>query len=238
MIACLLIPGACLVDDDPPACAGVVCFEGERCVEGECLECLEDDECGAGACEEGRCVDCLDDGDCGVDFLCSGPYKWLLGGFGVAPFYIKRSLLERVPPDRFGIFQVQSQMPDYRFQLGNTARRYDYATLPFAELHQLAAGLAYLERVGVTRIRDHTLGLTRRLEQGLLTQGHRLFTPRSNQSSVLCFYTSRPTNDVRTAFNDAKIDVTVRDGHVRVSIALFNNSEDVDRALAVTKRLV
>ena len=174
----------------------------------------------------------------GVDFMASGTYKWLLGGFGVAPFYIKRSLLERVPPDRFGIFQVQSQTPDYRFQLGNTARRYDYATLPFAELHQLAAGLAYLERVGVTRIRDHTLGLTRRLEQGLLTQGHRLFTPRSNQSSVLCFYTSRPTNDVRAAFNDSKIDVTVRDGHVRVSIALFNNSEDVDRALAVTKRLV
>jgi len=172
-----------------------------------------------------------------MDFLCSGTYKWLLGGFGVAPFYIKKSLLDRVPPDRFGIFQVESQTPDYRFQLRNTARRYDYATLPFAEVHQLGAGLSYLDKVGVARIRDHTFGLTRRLEDGLLKQGYQLFTPAGNRSSVLCFYTTKPTNDVRAAFNDAKIDVTVREGHVRVSMGLFNNADDVDSALAVTKKL-
>jgi selenocysteine lyase/cysteine desulfurase len=42
---------------------------------------------------------------------------------------------------------------------------------------------------------------------------------------------------VRTAFDAAKIDVTVREGHVRVSFALFNNSDDVDAALAVAKKL-
>ena len=97
--------------------------------------------------------------------------------------------------------------------------------------------MAYLDKVGVARIQDHTLGLTRRLEDGLLKQGHTLFTPPGNRSSVLCFYTSKPTSAVRAAFDDAKVDVTVREGHVRVSIALFNNSDDVDRALAVTKKL-
>jgi selenocysteine lyase/cysteine desulfurase len=172
-----------------------------------------------------------------MDFLCSGTYKWLLGGFGVAPFYIKKSLLDRVPPDRFGIFQVESQTPDYHFTLRNTGRRYDYATLPFAEVHQLGAALAYLDTVGVARIEEHTLGLTRRLEQGLLTQGHKLFTPPGNRSSVLCFYTSGPTSAIRAAFDEAKVDVTVREGHVRVSIALFNNTGDVDTALAVTRKL-
>jgi selenocysteine lyase/cysteine desulfurase len=172
-----------------------------------------------------------------VDFMCSGTYKWLLGGFGIAPFYIKKSLLDRVPPDRFGVFQVQSQTTDYHFQLGNTARRYDYATLPFAEVHQLGAALSYVEKVGVTRIHQHTLGLTRRFEAGLLAQGHKLFTPAGNRSSVLCFYTTKPTADVRAAFDGAKIDVTVREGHVRVSFALFNTNDEVDAALAVTKRL-
>ncbi len=128
-----------------------------------------------------------------VDFLCSGTYKWLLGGFGIAPFYIKRSLLDRVPPDRFGVFQIETQTPECHFRLRNTARRSVYATLPFAEVHQLGAALAYLDRVGVPRI--------------------------------------------RAAFDDAKIDVTVREGHVRVSIALFNTADDVDSALAVTKKL-
>ena len=172
-----------------------------------------------------------------VDFLCSGTYKWLLGGFGVAPFYIRKALLETLPPDRFGIFGVESQAPGHRFEVRKTARRYDYATLPFAEVHQLGAALSYLGRVGVARIAEHTLALTRHLEAGLLAQGHRLFTPAGNRSSILCFYTTRPAADVRAVFDQAKIDVTVRDNHVRVSPALFNNTGEIDAILAVTKKL-
>lgn len=173
-----------------------------------------------------------------IDFMSSGTYKWLLGGFGVAPFYIKQSLLDRVPPDRFGAFQVTAQQPDHRFQLHKTARRYDYATLPFAEIYQLGIALSYLEKVGVPRIRDHTLGLTRRLEQGLLAQGYKLFTPTGNRASFLSFYTPKPQSDVRAHFESAKIDVTVREGHVRASVALFNNAADVDALLAATKSLL
>lgn len=172
-----------------------------------------------------------------MDFMCAGTYKWLLGGFGVAPFYIKRSLIDRVPTDRFGIFQVAEDLPDHHFVLKKTARRYTYATLPFAEVHQLGAALTYLQHVGVDRIAMHTLGLTRRLERGLLDQGYRLFTPAGNRSAVLCFFHKRSSADVVKAFSDAKIDLTVRDNHTRASIALFNNSDDVDRLLDVTKRL-
>lgn len=172
-----------------------------------------------------------------VDFLCAGTYKWLLGGFGIAPFYIRQSLLDRVPMDRFGIFQVTNNLPDNHFELNKTARRYNYATLPFAEVHQLGAALTYLEKVGIDRIATHTLGLTRRLEAGLLAQGYKLFTPAGNRSSVLCFYNKRPAAEVTSAFNAAKVDVSVRDDHVRASIALFNNVDDIDRLLTVTKGL-
>lgn len=179
-------------------------------------------------------VDVRDDD---MDFLCSGTYKWLLAGFGVAPFYIKRSLLDRVPPDRFGIFQVVSQTPDHHFQLRTTAQRYDYATLPFAEIHQLGAALEYLQHIGVQRIETHVLGLARRFEQGLLNQGYALFTPRGNRSSVVCFYTKRAQADVRAAFSSRRIDATIREDHVRVSFALFNTTDDVDAVLEATKSL-
>jgi selenocysteine lyase/cysteine desulfurase len=104
-------------------------------------------------------------------------------------------------------------------------------------VHQLGAALSYLETVGVARIEAHTMGLTRRLEAGLLSQGYRLFTPVGNRSSVLCFYTTKPTAGIRAALDQAKVDVTVREGHVRASMALFNNADDVDRLLAVTRRL-
>jgi selenocysteine lyase/cysteine desulfurase len=172
-----------------------------------------------------------------TDFLCSGTYKGLLGGFGVAPFYIRRSLIDRVPIDRFGQFQVASRAPDHRFTIYPNARRYDYATLPFAEVYQLGAGLAYLERVGVARIEAHILGLTKTLSDGLVAQGHRLFTPADNRAAIVAFHYARPMAEVRAAFDAAKVDVTIREGHVRVSVGLFSNVEDIDRLLAVTQRL-
>ena len=42
---------------------------------------------------------------------------------------------------------------------------------------------------------------------------------------------------MQPAFNDAKVDATVRADHVRISFALFNNATDVDRVLAITKTL-
>ena len=43
----------------------------------------------------------------GVDLLCAGTYKWLLGSFGVAPFYLRRDLLDRIRLDRYGALHVE-----------------------------------------------------------------------------------------------------------------------------------
>jgi selenocysteine lyase/cysteine desulfurase len=176
----------------------------------------------------------------GVDVLCSGTYKWLLGSFGVAPFYVRRDLLDRIRLDRFGALHVERTLPDGRFQLYQTAKRFDYATLPFAEVYQLGAGLAFLQRVGVDRIERHTVALAHELRAGLASQGHRLFTPEGNGSSIVTYYTARDAATLNAAFARASIDVTVRGalGQVRVSPALFNTRDDIGRFLDVTRRLV
>ena len=175
----------------------------------------------------------------GVDFLCSGTYKWLLGGFGVAPFFIRQELLDRIRLDRFGALHVAKELPGHHFELYKTAKRFDYATLPFAEVYQLGAGLAYLERVDVARIERHTVALAKELRAGLAAQGYRLFTPAGNASSIVTFFFSRDPAEMRAAFDAAKIDTTVRDAmkQVRVSPALFNTKDDVARILEVTARL-
>jgi selenocysteine lyase/cysteine desulfurase len=44
--------------------------------------------------------------------------------------------------------------------------------------------------------------------------------------------------DVRSAFGAANIEVTVRGGQVRVAPALFNNSEEIERCLEVSTKLI
>jgi selenocysteine lyase/cysteine desulfurase len=176
----------------------------------------------------------------GVDVMCAGTYKWMLGGFGVAPFYVRRDLLDRIRLDRFGALHVERELPDGGFQLYRTARRFDYATLPFGEVYQLGAGLEYVARIGVDRIEQHTVALAEELRAGLAAQGHRLFTPEGNRSSIVTFFTSKEAALVNAAFEQASIDVTVRGAasQVRVSPALFNTRDDISRFLDVTKTLV
>ena len=173
----------------------------------------------------------------GVDVMCAGTYKWLLGSFGVAPFYVRREVLDRITLDRFGALHVEHERPDGGFDLYKTARRFDYSTLPFGEVYQLGAGLTYLERVGVDRIEAHTVALAQELRSGLAAQGYKLFTPEGNRSSIVTYYTSKPAAAQTEAFARTAIDVTVRPNQVRVSPALFNTRADIARFLEVTRGL-
>ena len=62
--------------------------------------------------------------DEGVDFLTCGGYKWLYANFGVAPFYVREELLDRIPSDRFGHLQVIGGTPEHDYQLQTTAAKY------------------------------------------------------------------------------------------------------------------
>src|SRR5438477_356241 len=53
----------------------------------------------------------------GVDCMTSGTYKWLLGGFGVAPFFILRELLEKIRVDRLGALHVEKELGDHRYEI-------------------------------------------------------------------------------------------------------------------------
>ncbi len=172
----------------------------------------------------------------GVDALCCGTYKWLLGGFGVAPFFLRADLLDRIHVDRFGEFMVEKNLPDHHYEFKKSARRFDYCSRAFGAVHQLGAGLSYVQNVGVARIEEHTVGLAHRLYDGLSKQGYRLFTPPDNRSSVVSFYITKPMPDVSAAFQAANVEVTVRDGYVRVGVALFNTADEIDRCLEVTSR--
>lgn len=175
----------------------------------------------------------------GVDVLCAGGYKWLLAGWGVAPLYVRSAIADRLQLDRYGEMHAGRELPDHTYEIPTNARRFDYSSRAFGDVYTLSAGLAYLERVGVGRIEEHTINnLARKLQEGLDKQGHRLFTPPGNRSAIVTFYTSKPSGEVQAAFQSANIEVTVREGSVRIAPALFNNADDIDRCLATTQRLV
>jgi len=174
----------------------------------------------------------------GVDCMTSGTYKWLLGGFGVAPFFIRRELLEKIRVDRLGALHVEKDLGDHRYAIYRTAKKFEYATLPFAEVYQLGAALTYLERVGIDRIERHTVALARQLRDGLAALGFRLFTPPDNGSSIVSVHLDRNQARAREILDGEHVQVSFRENGalIRVSPALFNTRDEIGQFLDDAKR--
>ena len=179
----------------------------------------------------------LDVRDVGIDFLTAGGYKWLLGGFGVAPLYVQEDLLDLITVDRLGWGSVQSEEgatpQSYRFY--EDGRKYAYATLAFVAVYQLGAALDYLMDVGIPEIERHTVNLAQDLRAGLVDQGHRVWTPSDNASAIVTFKHGSDIQRVRADLDAAKIRVSLKGGgeQIRVGAALFNNSDEIERFLDI-----
>ena len=174
----------------------------------------------------------------GVDCMTSGTYKWLLGGFGVAPFFVRRELLERIRIDRVGELHVEKELGDHHYAIYRTARKFEYATLAFSEVYQLGAALGYLERVGVDRIERHTVALAGELRAGLAALGFRMFTPPGNASSIVSVYLDGKAVRAREVLENSGVQVSFRENgsQLRVSPALFNTRGEIEKFLDYTKR--
>jgi selenocysteine lyase/cysteine desulfurase len=178
----------------------------------------------------------LDVRDVGIDFFTSGTYKWLLGGYGVAPFYVRDELLDLVDVDRYGSLQIEEDLGGHRYRLYEDGRKYGYATMGFGAVFQLGAALDYLLGVGVSNIEAHTVALAHRLQDGLLRQGHDVLTPPGNESAIVTFDHHHSVDRVRADLESAGVRVSLKEGgeQIRVGIALFNIAEEIDALLDLT----
>jgi selenocysteine lyase/cysteine desulfurase len=181
---------------------------------------------------------CVDVRATQVDFLCAGAYKWLLSRNGVAPFFVKRSLFDRLRIDRYGEGQIANRLPNWQYNLYTDARRFESATASNGATAELAASLKYIDKVGVANIDAHGVNLGLKLQREVSRMGHRLFTPMGNRCPIVAFYTDKPASTARSLFAKEKINVTARNGTVRVSPALFNNDEDIERFLDAARKLL
>ena len=175
----------------------------------------------------------------GADFLCTGAFKWLFGGFGVAPLYVREEHLDRIRPDRYGHAQIVEELPDFRFRLHQSAKKFEYAALAYGAVFQLDAALDFLARVGLPRIEGHGIALAQDLRQRIASLGYETLTPPDNPSPIVSFVHARDRKGLQTALEREKVMVTFREGgsQIRASVALFNNRSDVERLLGVLKAL-
>jgi selenocysteine lyase/cysteine desulfurase len=179
----------------------------------------------------------LDVHDADIDFLTTGTYKWLLAGFGVAPFFVRSELLDEISVDRIGWRHVQSSSEPNDYKFYEDARKFGYATPAFAAIYQLDAALDYILDIGVSVIENYAVPLANRVNQSLREQGFSVLTPEQNQSTIIAFEHGIDQSKAKQSLQDADVQASFREGdsQIRVGVALFNNDEDVNRLLTITR---
>jgi len=179
----------------------------------------------------------------GVDVLATGGQKWLCAPFGTGFAYVRRELLPRLEPRTVGWTAFDStadlaRVCGYRYDLRETARRFEVSTQPWQEYAGFTASLELLLEVGIERIREHVLGLLDPLAEWLAGQDGmeiRSDLAPERRSGIFAFRPRDPERAFRT-LHRAGVGCALREGELRVSPHLYNTHDDVAVVMEVLAR--
>ncbi len=171
--------------------------------------------------------------------VCSG-YKWLGGHGGVALAAMSPRLLKFVPPmtgwmgapEPFS-FDAESLL------MANDARRYTQSTMSYASIACLTTAIEQLLAIGKQNTETHADQLAKILIEGAAEHGWLPY--RSLGDSAACSHIislSHPKRPVEAAMNalaSRKIICSPRGGRIRVSIAPYNDENDIDMLIQALK---
>ncbi|MEM7502088.1 MAG: aminotransferase class V-fold PLP-dependent enzyme [Pseudomonadota bacterium] len=179
----------------------------------------------------------------GVDACATASYKWLMGEQGLGFLYVRRDRLEQMERPWYGHYQLEKRVdlgfpnPERldsvtEFSHVEGARGYfamgSQANVVAAVLD---SSLSYLQSVGPERIAAHRQPLIDRLQDVMPSLGYRALTPRGSVSALVSFRHDGNTAELRERLAAANIVATVARHHLRISLSVFNDSEDVERLL-------
>jgi selenocysteine lyase/cysteine desulfurase len=171
-----------------------------------------------------------------VDFLCAASQKWLLAPHGIAPFYVRREILDDIRVAFVGLSGID-QSPsylEYDLKLRANASRFEPGYINQVGIAGLEAAIDLFNEAGRDNVERQVLFLSRRLHDGLMARGYVVYGPAddAHRSGVVSFRHGTITaGDVVTRLRAADVVVSEREGHVRVAAHFYNTAEEIDRLL-------
>ncbi len=175
----------------------------------------------------------LDATKSGASMIAFGCHKGLLVPQGLGVLYVRRGLTE-LQPAYLAVAGLAQPPVDLiaradNMQLRADAGRFEIGNFNLPDIHGLAAALELIEGAGVEAIHSHVLDLGDRLIGHLDALGVGLVGPRTRAHRSHIYVLALPAGEWLPYFTEEKVRVSPERDGIRVSFALFNSSDDVDR---------
>jgi selenocysteine lyase/cysteine desulfurase len=177
------------------------------------------------------------------DFLVFPTYKWLLGPYGRAFLYVAKRRQDGVPLEQtsYGRRAITSERETYYNDVAFVAgaRRFDMGERDhFISLEMASIGMELLAQWGCDAVAARLAALTARLADALRDCGVSIPDPAVRAPHILSlrFHAGLPDGLIERLAHE-RIYVAPRVGRMRVSPHVYNDEDDVDRFVAVLRRL-
>jgi selenocysteine lyase/cysteine desulfurase len=179
----------------------------------------------------------------GIDFAACSNYKWLQGARGSGFLYIREDCQGSVVKDlsypgyvhfNYGpwVAQRDPAADDFPYIPPKGASRYEPGNVSFVAYAGQSEALKRILAMGVDNIYAHTKPMCDRLKKELPELGYKLITPMDAASSIVVVQATN-LKATEEKLRKAKVQVTTAGANrVRISPALYNNMDDINRLLS------
>ena len=180
----------------------------------------------------------------GVDFASTSSYKWLMGDFGLGFLYVRKEIQDRLPRPWWGYEQVsvfQSHVFPYDERGGEPAtyRTFDSATGHFGMgttswtgIVNLSYSIPWILEVGVEQLQAHRQPLVDTVQSELRRRGYQPLTPLDSRTQLVAFALKDARAKLADPLARASVAISVSANRFRISVAAFNDENDIDRLLS------
>lgn len=190
-----------------------------------------------------------------IDALAVSTQKGLLGLYGMGFLYVRREWADKMHPAYLARFGVdlgnahEASMGDYSFKLAEGARRFDLGNYNFAATAAVDASMQQLLDLGTQRIEKHVTSLVHALAQGYMDMGVPVAGGKpgphlagivtiGNMSTNHYGSDDERFNGLYKHLSDNQVKLSIRRGLLRFSLHAYNNLEDVNRVLALSRKFL
>jgi selenocysteine lyase/cysteine desulfurase len=171
-----------------------------------------------------------------ADFVMADAHKWLLAPEGIALFYVRPELRDRLILQEFGWHMLadSGDFSTYDLAPAPGARRFEPGSPNLLGIHALHASLSLLLEVGLDRIGAEIDLRWRHLYEGLRGQGCEIVTPPARHAGILTFRPARGnTEELFLRLQQHGVLCAQRGGGIRFSPHFYLATEALDRALEI-----
>ncbi|OLL28502.1 aminotransferase [Burkholderia sp. SRS-W-2-2016] len=174
-----------------------------------------------------------------ISVLAAGTHKGLLVPQGLGVLYIADGL-DELQPAYLAMSSMANPPADYvarpdDLAVRKDALRFEFGNVNLPDVHALSAAIRLIESVGVPDIQNHVMELGDLLLAHLDRLGVAVVGPRERGQRNHIYVLKLPVEQWAAFFARNDVRVSPERGGIRISVAMFNNVEDIERLVDVIR---